>query len=187
MSEQGLDLRRVVGAADHALLAWLWQVFRHDLAVVVEGRPYADGRYSTTGLPTAADPDVAAYVVREPHPKTGEAAPVGFVVLDGLAAGRIHVAAAWVSPVVRRGGLGARMVTGALERHPGSWSVAWQHENAPAGRFWRRLADELHGPGGWREERVAVPRPDAPADHRIVPLALGGPSRRGGRSQATGE
>ena len=177
-STEGIDLRLVVDDADHRVLARLWQLLRHDLATVVRGLPYADGRYSTRGLPTGEDADVAAYLALQPHPNTGEAAPVGFVVLDGLVAGPIHIAAAWVSPVVRGGGLGGRMVTAALARHPGPWTVAWQHDNTAAAWFWRRLADDLLGVAGWREERVPVPKPGAPDDHRIVPSA-DGPGSKG--------
>lgn len=34
------------------IVAWLWQCFRHDLALIVSGLPYADGRYQTQGLRT---------------------------------------------------------------------------------------------------------------------------------------
>jgi hypothetical protein len=32
------------------VVAWLWQLFRHDLAVVVGGLPYADGRFQARSL-----------------------------------------------------------------------------------------------------------------------------------------
>ena len=31
-------------------VAWLWQLFRHDLAPIVHGLPYADGRYQASPL-----------------------------------------------------------------------------------------------------------------------------------------
>ena len=164
-----LDLRPVASPSDLEVLAWLWQCFRHDLAGVVHGRPYADGRYSVVGLPTAVTDDVAAYLLHEPHPNGAVPAPVGFVVLADLDSPPVDVAAAWVSPVLRGSGTGAAMVTAALRLHPGPWTVAWQHENPEAGRFWRRLADGLMGPGAWHEERLAVPRPGAPDDHRLAP------------------
>jgi hypothetical protein len=36
---------RPVEAHQWEIVAWLWQLFRHDLAVVVNGLPYEDGRY----------------------------------------------------------------------------------------------------------------------------------------------
>ena len=32
------------------IVAWLWQAFRHDLAPIVNGLPYADGRYQAAPL-----------------------------------------------------------------------------------------------------------------------------------------
>jgi predicted acetyltransferase len=168
-----LDLDvRPVGSAEWPVLGWLWQCFRHDLALVVGGLPYPDGRYQTRGLPVARDPDVAAYLAWAPHPRTGERSPVGFAVVDGLTGPRRSIAALWVAPVVRSSGVGRLMALDALRRHDGPWTVAFQHDNAPAGRFWRRFADEAFGPEGWREEQREVPGvPHAPADHWIDSVA----------------
>jgi predicted acetyltransferase len=74
----------------------------------------------------------------------------------------------WVAPVVRREGTGWRLALDVIGRHPGPWSVAFQHENVEAGRFWRRVADEAFGREGWREEERPVPGvPGAPSDHWI--------------------
>jgi len=165
-----LDIRPV-GDGEWPVVGWLWQCFRHDLAVVVGGLPYADGRYQTRGLPEAPEPDVAAYLAWSPHPKTGEPAPVGFAVVDGLTGPRRSIAALWVAPAVRSAGVGRVLAHDAVGRHGGPWTVAFQHDNPTAGRFWRRFADEAFGPAGWREERRAVPGvPDAPADHWIDSL-----------------
>lgn len=69
---------------DWDVIAWLWQCFRHDLAGVVSGLPYADGRYQTRGLPDGSSSGVASYLAWRPHPNTGETAPIGFAVVDGL-------------------------------------------------------------------------------------------------------
>lgn len=60
-----------------AVLRWLWQAYRADLAPVVHGLPYADGRYQARMVDGLPDPDVAAYLAWRPHPNTGEAAPAG--------------------------------------------------------------------------------------------------------------
>lgn len=88
------------------MLPWLWQCFRHDLAVAVSALPYPDGRYQAQDLPRAPGEDHAAYLAWRSHPKTGELSPVGFAVVDGLSEPRRGLAALWVAPVACRGGLG---------------------------------------------------------------------------------
>jgi hypothetical protein len=62
-----------------------------------------------------------------------------------------------------------RLALDVIERHRGPWSVTFQHDNAAAGRFWRRVADAAFGTGGWREDRREIPGvPGAPADHWIT-------------------
>ena len=153
------------------VLAWLWQCFRHDMAIIVSGLPYPDGRYQTRGLPERSSADVAGYLAWLPHPKTAEPAPVGFALVEGLTAQRRTLTALWVAPVVRRDGVRRRLARHVMNAHPGPWTVAFQHDNASAGRFWREVADEAFGAGAWREEEHQVPVvPDAPADHWIETL-----------------
>jgi predicted acetyltransferase len=150
------------------IVAWLWQAFRHDLATIVNGLPYADGRYQAARLDLFPSPDGAGYLAWQPHPNTGEDAPVGFAVIDGLIRDRRFVAGFWVAPPVRRAGIGRRLAIDVLARHEGPWSIGFQHDNASAGRFWREIADAVFGPGRWSEERRAVPgRPHVPPDHFI--------------------
>jgi GNAT superfamily N-acetyltransferase len=150
------------------IVAWLWQAFRHDLATIVNGLPYADGRYQARQLERLPSADAAGYLAWRPHPKTGEDAPVAFAVIDGLAGDRRSVLAFWVAPAARREGIGRRFAADVLSRHDGPWSVAFQHENASAGRFWREIADTAFGPGQWSEELRPVPgRPHVPPDHFI--------------------
>jgi predicted acetyltransferase len=33
-----------------------------------------------------------------------------------------------------------------VERHPGLWTIAFQHDNTAAEGFWRRVATEQFGP-----------------------------------------
>ena len=159
---------RPVGDDEWEVVAWLWQCFKHDLALIVSGLPYADGRYQTRGLPSCSSADVAGYLAWRPHPNTGQGAPIGFVLVDGLTGDRRSLAALWVAPVVRREGVGRRLALNVFGRHHGPWSVAFQHDNVQAGDFWRRVADEAFGRDGWREEeRQVTGVHSAPPDHWI--------------------
>ena len=150
------------------VVAWLWQLFRHDLATVVNGLPYADGRYQAAALERFPSPDGAGYLAWRAHPRTGEDAPIGFALIDGLERDRRSIPGFWVAPVVRREGVGRRLAVEVLSRHEGPWSIAFQHDNAGAGVFWRAVADASFGPAGWSEELRPVPGlPHAPPDHFI--------------------
>jgi predicted acetyltransferase len=157
-----------VGEDQWEIVAWLWQCFRHDLAMIVSGLPYADGRYQTGELREFPRPDGAGYLAWRPHPKTGEDAPVGFALIDGLTRERRSLMALWVAPVVRREGVGQQLALDVIARHPGPWSVAFQDDNRGAGDFWRRVANAAFGTGNWRESLRDVPGlPSAPPDHWI--------------------
>jgi predicted acetyltransferase len=150
------------------IVAWLWQAFRHDLATIVNGLPYADGRYQAAPLARFPSPDGAGYLAWRAHPNTGEDAPVGFAMIDGLTGERRSVTGFWVAPAVRGTGIGRRLAVEVLSRHEGPWSIGFQHDNAGAGRFWREIADIAFGPGRWSEEQRPVPgKPQAPPDHFI--------------------
>jgi predicted acetyltransferase len=157
-----------VDADQWEIVAWLWQCLRHDLAMIVSALPYADGRYQTGELTEFPKPDGTGYLAWRPHPKTGEDAPIGFALVDGLTAERRSLLALWVAPVVRREGVGQQLALDVIARHPGPWSVAFQHDNVGVGVFWRRVANAAFGRGNWRETVRDVPGlPDAPLDHWI--------------------
>lgn len=151
-----------------AVVAWLWQAFRQDLAPIVQGLPYADGRYQAGPLEAFPSPDGAGWLARRPHPRTGEDAPIGFALVDGLTGERRSVVGFWVAPVARRDGVGRALALHVLATHPGPWSIGFQEDNVAAGAFWRRIADAAFGPDGWAEAVRPVPgRPDVPRDHFI--------------------
>jgi predicted acetyltransferase len=159
----------IVPVADDqwSIIAWLWQAYRHDLAAVVNGLPYADGRYQRRRLSDYPSADTAGYMAWRPHPNTGEDAPIGFAIVDGLQGSRRSVAAFWVAPAARRNKVGRLLALDVLARHPGPWAIVFQHDNAGAGVFWRRTADAAFAKN-WSEEQRPVPgRPDAPPDHWI--------------------
>ena len=153
-------------------VAWLWQAFRHDLAPIVHGLPYADGRYNRGQLAAFPSADGVGYLAWRPHPNTGEDAPIGFALVDGLLADRRTFAGFWIAPAARRGGTGRALALEVLARHPGAWQIAFQHDNRAAGAFWRSVADDAFGPGRWTEAERPVPgRPGVPPDHFLETMA----------------
>jgi predicted acetyltransferase len=161
---------RPVADGEWELVAWLWQAYRSDMAPIVHGLPYADGRYSHGTLDGYPARDRAGYVAWQPHPNTSEDAPVGFALVSGLDGDRRSMDAFWTAPAGRRDGLGLALAAHVLTVHPGPWTVAFQHDNEPARGFWRRVAAEHFGSEGegWSEERRPVPgKPDVPPDHWI--------------------
>jgi predicted acetyltransferase len=161
---------RPVGDDEWELVAWLWQAYRSDLAPVVHGLPYADGRYAHGPLDDYPAADRTGYLTRQPHPNTGSDAPVGFALVSGVDGPRRHMDAFWTAPAARRGGLGLRLATYVVGQHPGAWTIAFQDGNDAATAFWRRVATDLFGPEGhaWTEELRPVPgKPEVPADHWI--------------------
>ena len=157
-----------VVAEQWTIVAWLWQSYRNDLATVVKGLPYSDGRYQTARLDEFPSDDALAYIAWRPHPKTGEDAPIGFAVIKGLTGDRRSIEGFWVAPVVRREGVGSLFAQQILARHEGPWTIAFQHENTDAAVFWRKVANNVFGVGNWSEEERPVPGiPTAPPDHFI--------------------
>lgn len=149
------------------IVAWLWQDFRHDLGGVVNGFPYADGRYQHAWLDEHPRPDGAGYLVWQPHPNTGEDAPVAFATVRGVGSGTCTMQAFFVVPAARRGGLGRRFALDVIARHPGRWAIPFQHDNVRAAAFWRAVATDEWGES-WAESEEQVPgKPDLPPDHWI--------------------
>ncbi len=163
----GFQVRRV-GDEQWVIVAWLWQAYRHDLADVVHGLPYADGRYQAARLKTYPSSDAVGYLAWRSHPNTGEDAPIAFAVEEGLDGERRTIEGFWVATTARREGVGRTFALDVLSRHKGPWTIAFQHDNVGASIFWRRVADLAFGAGRWTEESHPVPGlPDVPPDHFI--------------------
>lgn len=152
------------------IVGWLWECFRHDLAAIVDGYPYADGRYRHEWLDEYPTPTGAGYLAWSPHPNTGEDAPVGFALVTRLDTPRCAMRAFFVVPAARRRSLGRAFARDVISRHPGPWEIAFQEANLAAGHFWRRVASDVWGEA-WTETAEPVPgRPDVPPDHWIRTL-----------------
>lgn len=159
---------RPVRDEEWPVVAWLWQAYRADMAPVVHGLPYADGRFAHRPLDAYPAPDRAGWLLWSPHPNTGEPAPVGFALVSGLDAARRTVDGFWIASSVRRLGVGRAFALDVLRRYDGPWEIAFQHDNAPATRLWRTVATSLWG-DAWTEEQRPVPqRPELAPDHWIT-------------------
>jgi GNAT superfamily N-acetyltransferase len=160
---------RPVADEEWAVIGWLWQAFRQDLAQIVHGLPYEDGRYQATSLADYPSPDGQGYIAWRSHPNTANLAPIAFALVNGLTMAQRSLHAFWVAPAARREGVGRDFAVEVLSRHPSPWVIGFQHENTAATQFWRSVADVAFGQ--WRERRQNVPgRPGAAADHVIESL-----------------
>ena len=161
---------RPVADDEWEVVSWLYQAYRSDLAPIVRGLPYADGRYQHAEVDGYPADDRTGYLAWRAHPNTGEQAPVGFALVSGLTGDRRHLDAFWTAPAARREGLGLRLAEYVVAQHPGPWAIAFQHDNRDAGSFWRLVANRVFGPEGeaWTEDVRPVPgKPEVPPDHWI--------------------
>lgn len=166
-SDESFTLRPV-SDDEWSILAWLWQSYRHDLAKIVNGFPYADGRYQAATLNQFPMTDGVAYLAWRPHPKIGDDAPIAFALIKGLTGERRSIEGFWVTPAARGAGIGMTLAKRVLSLHEGPWVIAFQHDNVGAGVFWRRVANSVFGREQWSEEMRAVPGlPAAAFDHFI--------------------
>jgi len=125
-------------------------------------------RYQCRELSQFPSADGTGYIAWRPHPNTSEEAPIGFAIIDGRQGLRRSVAGFWVAPAARLSGAGRILALDVLARHPGPWTIAFQHDNTGAGLFWRRTAGAAFGNRCWSEEQRPVPgRPEVPPDHWI--------------------
>ena len=140
----------------------------------MRGLPYADGRYAHGTLDRYPGPDRVGYLARQPHPNTGADAPVGFALVSGRGGALAHGRVLDRADRAPRRARSRRSRATSSSRHPGPWTIAFQHDNTAAAGFWRRVAGELFGPEGeaWTEEQRPVPgKPEVPPDHWIETAA----------------
>ena len=151
MTEPIMETIRPVAADEWTMVAWLWQAFRSDLAPIVQGLPYADGRYAHGPLDAYPAQDRVGYLAWRPHPDTGAEAPVGFALVSGLDGERRHLDHFWTAPAARRGGLGLSLATYVVDRHPGPWRSRSSTTTPPrpaSGGEWPRTSSAPRGRPG---------------------------------------
>ncbi|MFB7494391.1 GNAT family N-acetyltransferase [Streptomyces sp. NPDC056161] len=163
---------RLADAADRPVLERLWLMFRHDLAGLSGVLPQPDGTFRSDRLDAAlTDPGWAPYLLESAD------RPVGLAFVRGLNDVPRVLNSFFVVSGARRAGVGLRAVQEVISRHPGPWEVAFQADNTPAVRFWRRVAAEIAG-DAWTEEPRPVPgRPESPPDVWIAFEAPAEPGR----------
>lgn len=154
-------------------LRQLWTLFRHDMSSITGALPDRRGRYREERLENAlaCQPGWQAWIM------TAAEHPIGFAIARALDE-PIHVLSSlFVVLPARREGVGTRLATTVLRAHPGTWRIAYQPANAPAARFWPRVAAFLDP--AWTCERLQVPgRPELPPDAWIQLTVPGTPSPR---------
>ncbi|WNM32277.1 GNAT family N-acetyltransferase [Streptomyces sp. Li-HN-5-11] len=150
---------RPATADDRPTVERLWLMFRHDLSGPLGLLPEPDGTFRSQWVDEAfTEPGWAPYLFLD------TARPAGFAFVSGLTGPTRMMNSFFVVRGARRAGVGLHAVRDIVARHPGPWEIAFQEVNAPAVRFWRRIATELAG-DAWREEARPVPgRPDLPPD-----------------------
>ncbi|MER5450275.1 GNAT family N-acetyltransferase [Streptomyces sp. NPDC002764] len=150
---------RLATAGDRPVVERLWLMFRHDLSGFRGVLPNPDGTFRGDRVEAAFARDGWA-----PYLFLRDDRPVGFAFVRPPAGPVRVLNSFFVVRGARREGVGLRAVREVVGRHPGSWEVAFQYDNHPAVRFWRRVARELAG-DAWSEEARPVPdRPELPPD-----------------------
>ncbi|TYC18692.1 GNAT family N-acetyltransferase [Actinomadura syzygii] len=153
-----MSVRRA-NAADRLVMERLWLMFRHDLSEFRSVLPDSGGGFRDDRLRASfRDPDWSPYLV------TGGESPVGMALVRGLSGSVRVLSEFFIVRGARRAGVGLSAAREVLARHPGPWEIAFQDDNVPAARFWRRLAADVSG-DAWTEEKRPVPgRDDLPPD-----------------------
>jgi predicted acetyltransferase len=149
--------------SDRPLIERLWQLYSHDMSEVRGTLPNADGVFKAGRLPTYLDdPDAFGYLI------SYRDAPAGFAFVRTHPDASHTMGDFFVVRAARRHGVGHEIARELLRRHPGSWEIGFQAENAGAPEFWRRVAADVVGES-WREDLRPVPgKPHIPHDHFIV-------------------
>jgi predicted acetyltransferase len=181
------DVRvRPATAADRPTVERLWPLFRHDLSEFRGVLPAADGTFRSDRVGHAfTGPGWAPYLF------TCGDSPAGFAFVRALDAPVRVLNSFFVVRGARGSGLGLRAAREVLTRHPGPWTIAFQHDNPAAVRFWPRVAQDLAGDAWTREARPVPDRPELPPDLWISftvraprPVPAGGDGGDGGAVRA---
>jgi predicted acetyltransferase len=96
----------------------------------------------------------------------------GFTLARGWAAGEWNIAEFFVARAYRRRGVADAAARQLFARHPGVWSLAFDHGNAPAAALWRKIAKSVAD--GPVEETEKHP-PEAPIACTWLRFAVSSP------------
>jgi predicted acetyltransferase len=138
----------------------LWQLYQHDLSEFRGTKPDARGRFKTDRLRRyLSDADRTGYLFRQgPH-------LAGFALVRGIGGPLRVMGEFFVVRAARRQRVGHDAAVAVMQRHPGTWEIAFQEDNIGAARFWRELASGRPH----REERRPVPdKPEVPPDTWLI-------------------
>ena len=138
----------------------LWQLYQHDLSEFRGTKPDTRGRFKTDRLRRyLGDADRIGYLFRQgPH-------LAGFALIRGIGGQPRVMGEFFVVRAARRQRVGHEAALAIMQRHPGTWEIAFQEDNIGAARFWRGLASDRP----YREERRLVPdKPDEPPDTWLI-------------------
>jgi predicted acetyltransferase len=140
-------------AGMRAALEALFQLYVYDFSAMVGEDVEEDGRFPAPQLDTLwNDPRQEPFLFRVEDRLAG----LAIVHHGSRLTGEAEVwdmAQFFVMKKYRRQGLGARAARRLFEMHRGPWEVRQIPENTAATAFWRRVIDDVAGPGGWIETR----------------------------------
>jgi predicted acetyltransferase len=140
-----------VSTADKPVLANLLELYLHDFSEFLPLELSADGTFGYRWLDsyfTASDRE--AYLIT----KGGQLAGFAMVRCDVDGdVGAWSVSEFFIIRRHRRRGVSREAARQLFQRHPGTWTLSYLHQNAPAARFWPLVVNDLcDGPVGRTEQ-----------------------------------
>ena len=156
---ESTSLQLITTSEQREIAERLWQLYSHDLSEFRGYRPDGSGLYKNARLLSFfGDPDRCGYLTYR------DQAPVGFVLIRGLA-GEIRVMGEFfVVRAARRQRVGHDAAVKVTSLHPGRWAIPFQEENLGAARFWRLVGAELAIANCKEERRPIAGKPEIPPD-----------------------
>ncbi|ONI74928.1 GNAT family N-acetyltransferase [Actinosynnema sp. ALI-1.44] len=131
----------LTGENDKPVLANLLQLYLHDFAEIRFAALTPHGTYTYNYL----DPYFTESATREAYLIMADGELVGFAMArcDVDNDGSWNVAEFFVVRARRRNGIAREAATLLFARHPGTWTLNYDHVNKPAVAFWRSMAADL--------------------------------------------
>lgn len=139
MSTDDKHVQVVRVAEQHkSVLANLVQFYRYDLS---ELRGYEISPHGT--YPYRYLDHYFVEPAREPLFILADERLAGFALVRKLDDGVLQVAEFFVLRALRRAGIGRRAAAKLFRRFPGDWQLEYDHDNAPAARFWPQVVEDV--------------------------------------------